>query len=181
MAFVRILSRFPVISWRLARAIEISEARCSIVTNRFDRNLLSLQFLRFSTVVAVVFPARISMFTLAGILKDYGRANTMYDMAKLSNLSAPGQGATKAMSAFWVFDKAALSDGVVPKKYKELIALAVALTTQCPYCLELHRSAAEAAGATPAEVAETALVAAALRAGAAITHAVHLIDNHCKE
>jgi AhpD family alkylhydroperoxidase len=115
------------------------------------------------------------------MLKDRGRSNTMYDMAKLSNLSALGQGATKAMSAFWVFDKAALADGVVPKKYKELIALAVALTTQCPYCLELHRAAAEAAGATAAEVAETALVAAALRAGAAITHAVHLIDNHCKE
>ena len=105
----------------------------------------------------------------------------MYDMAKLSNLSSLGQGATKAMAAFWVFDKAALADGVVPKKYKELIALAVALTTQCPYCLELHRAAAHKAGATPAEMAETALVAAALRAGAAITHAVHLIDNHCNE
>ena len=105
----------------------------------------------------------------------------MYDMAKLKNLGTLGEGATKAMSAFWAFDKAGLADGVVPKKYKELIALAVALTTQCPYCLELHRAAAEKAGATPAEVAETALVAAALRAGAAITHAVHLIDNHGEE
>jgi AhpD family alkylhydroperoxidase len=105
----------------------------------------------------------------------------MYEMTSLKNLSILGEGATKAMSAFWAFDKAALADGVVPRKYKELIALAVALTTQCPYCLELHRSAAEKAGATPAEVAETALVAAALRAGAAITHAVHLIDNHCYE
>jgi alkylhydroperoxidase/carboxymuconolactone decarboxylase family protein YurZ len=45
----------------------------------------------------------------------------------------------------------------------------------------LHRAAAEKAGATPPEMAETALVAAALRAGAAITHAVHLINNHCDE
>jgi AhpD family alkylhydroperoxidase len=74
-----------------------------------------------------------------------------------------------------------LAEGVVPKKYKELIALAVALTTQCPYCLELHRSAAEAAGATREEIAETALAAAALRAGAAITHATHLINNQSKE
>jgi AhpD family alkylhydroperoxidase len=117
----------------------------------------------------------------AGTRNDHRRSNTMYDMAKLKNLGTLGEGATKAMSAFWAFDKAALSDGVVPKKYKELIALAVALTTQCPYCLELHRAAAEKAGATPAEVAETALVAAALRAGAAITHAVHLIHNHCDE
>ena len=61
------------------------------------------------------------------------------------------------------------------KKYKELIAIAVALTTQCPYCLEVHRAAAEAVGATQEELAETALVAAALRAGAAVTHATHVI------
>ena len=100
----------------------------------------------------------------------------MYDMAKLKNLKTLGAGAPKAMDAFWAFDKAAMADGVVPKKYKELIALGVALTTQCPYCLEVHRSAAEAAGATQEEVAETALVAAALRAGAAVTHATHLIS-----
>jgi AhpD family alkylhydroperoxidase len=100
----------------------------------------------------------------------------MYDTAKLKNLGTLGEGAPKAMDAFWAFDKAALADGVVPKKYKELIALAVALTTQCPYCLHVHRSAAEAAGATREEIAETALVAAALRAGAAVTHATHLID-----
>ncbi len=99
----------------------------------------------------------------------------MYDMAKLKNLKPLGAAAPKAMEAFWAFDKAALADGVVPKKYKELIAVAVALTTQCPYCLALHRSAAEAAGATIEEIAETALVAAALRAGAAVTHATHLI------
>ena len=100
----------------------------------------------------------------------------MYDMAKLKNLKTLGAGAPKAMDAFWAFDKAAMADGVVPKKYKELIALGVALTTQCPYCLEVHRSAAEAAGATQEEVAETAMVAAALRAGAAVTHATHLFS-----
>jgi AhpD family alkylhydroperoxidase len=99
----------------------------------------------------------------------------MYDMANLKKLKTLGKGAPAAMDAFWAFDKAALADGVVPKKYKELIALAVALTTQCPYCLEVHRGNAVAAGATPEEIAETALVAAALRAGAAVTHATHLV------
>jgi AhpD family alkylhydroperoxidase len=96
----------------------------------------------------------------------------MYDKAKLKNLKILGDGAPEAMAAFWAFDKAALADGVVPKKYKELIALGVALTTQCPYCLEIHRAAAEAAGATREELAETALVAAALRAGAAVTRLI---------
>jgi AhpD family alkylhydroperoxidase len=99
----------------------------------------------------------------------------MYDKANLKKLKTLGKGAPKAMDAFKAFDKAALEDGVVPKKYKELIALGVALTTQCPYCLDIHRGNAVAAGATLEEIAETALVAAALRAGAAVTHAAHLI------
>ena len=61
-------------------------------------------------------------------------------------------------------------DGAVPKKYRELIAVAVAVTTQCPYCIEVHAKAAKAAGATREELVETAFVASALRAGGAATH-----------
>jgi AhpD family alkylhydroperoxidase len=57
---------------------------------------------------------------------------------------------------------------------KQLIAVAVALTTQCPYCIELHRKAARDAGATDAQLTEAALVAAAIRAGGAVTHSSHL-------
>jgi AhpD family alkylhydroperoxidase len=99
----------------------------------------------------------------------------MYDMGNMKKLKLLGEGAPAAWEGFVAFDKAAMADGVVPKKYKELIALAVALTTQCPYCLEIHRKAAEAAGCSQPEIAETAMVAAALRAGAAVTHATHLL------
>jgi AhpD family alkylhydroperoxidase len=58
-------------------------------------------------------------------------------------------------------------------KYKERIAVAVALTTQCPYCIDIHSGNARKSGATDAELAEAAMVAAALRAGAAVTHATH--------
>jgi AhpD family alkylhydroperoxidase len=61
-------------------------------------------------------------------------------------------------------------DGAIPRKYRELIALAVACTTQCPYCLDVHTRGAKKAGATREEVAEAAFLAAALRAGAAVTH-----------
>lgn len=61
-------------------------------------------------------------------------------------------------------------DGAIPRKYRELLALAVACTTQCPYCLDVHTRAAKRAGATREEVAEAAFIAAALRAGAAVTH-----------
>lgn len=62
------------------------------------------------------------------------------------------------------------ADGAIPKKYRELIALAVACTTQCPYCIEVHTKAAKSAGAAHEEIVESAFLAAALRAGGAATH-----------
>ena len=61
-------------------------------------------------------------------------------------------------------------DGQIPRKYRELIAVAVALTTQCPYCVEVHAKAAKRAGASREELSETSFLAAALRAGGAATH-----------
>ena len=61
-------------------------------------------------------------------------------------------------------------DGAIPRKYRELIAIAVACTTQCPYCIEAHAKSAKAAGATREEIVEASFVAAALRAGGAATH-----------
>jgi AhpD family alkylhydroperoxidase len=99
----------------------------------------------------------------------------MYNLAKLDKLKALEAQAPEAVKAFWAFDKAALAAGAIPKKYKELIALAVAFTTQCPYCIELHSKAARDADASDQEIAEVVLVAAALRAGAAMTHGTHAL------
>ena len=60
--------------------------------------------------------------------------------------------------------------GTIKKKYRELIAIAVACTSQCPYCIEAHAKAAKSFGATREEIVETAFIAAALRAGGAATH-----------
>ena len=62
------------------------------------------------------------------------------------------------------------SAGVIPAKYRELIALAVAMTTQCSYCLDSHTQNAAKAGATREEIAETIFIAAALRAGGTVGH-----------
>jgi AhpD family alkylhydroperoxidase len=61
-------------------------------------------------------------------------------------------------------------DGAIPRKYRELIAVAVAHTTQCVYCIEVHAKNAKKAGATKQEVAEAVFLAAALRAGGAAAH-----------
>lgn len=99
----------------------------------------------------------------------------MFDMKNLQKISTIKENAPEAMVGFLALDEAALKEGAIPKKYKELMALAVALTTQCGYCLEVHRKAALKAGATEEELAETTFVAVALRAGAALTHGTHLI------
>lgn len=97
----------------------------------------------------------------------------MYDRKNLKHLATIGKLAPKAMEAFTAFDAAAMAEGAVPVKYKELIAIAVAHTTQCPYCIDIHAGKARKAGASDAEIAEAIMVAAALRAGAAVTHGTH--------
>src|SRR3954468_1339662 len=97
----------------------------------------------------------------------------MYTKSNLAKLKKMEALAPEVMKAFWAFDKAAVAAGAIPVKYKELIAVAVALTTQCPYCIEVHNANARKAGATDAEIAEAGMVSASLRAGAAVTHLTH--------
>jgi AhpD family alkylhydroperoxidase len=101
----------------------------------------------------------------------------MYKKENLAKLKKMNGLAPEVMKTFWAFDKAAVADGAIPVKYKELIAVAVALTTQCPYCIDIHSGNARKAGATDAEMVEAAMIAAALRAGASVTHATHALQD----
>jgi len=101
----------------------------------------------------------------------------MYNKANLAKLKKLEALAPEVMKAFWAFDKAAVADGAIPVKYKELIAVAIALTTQCPYCIEIHNNNARRAGATDAEIVEAGMVAASLRAGASVTHLTHALPD----
>lgn len=72
--------------------------------------------------------------------------------------------------SFVEFDTKVFEAGALSVKTKELIAVATAHITQCPYCIDAHTKRAMKAGATEAEVAETIFVAMALRAGGAWAH-----------
>ncbi len=100
---------------------------------------------------------------------------SLYDITNLDKMKTLATHAPEGMKAYVAFDRAALAAGAIPVKYKELMALAVAFTTQCPYCIELHTNKAREHGATDPEITESVLVAAALRAGGAITHGTHAI------
>ncbi|HZP40670.1 MAG TPA: carboxymuconolactone decarboxylase family protein [Candidatus Binatia bacterium] len=75
-----------------------------------------------------------------------------------------------AYRAFLEFDGKAFADGALPAKTKELMAVAIAHVTQCPWCIDAHTKRAAKAGATDREIAETIFVSMAMAAGAAWSH-----------
>ncbi len=78
--------------------------------------------------------------------------------------------------AFQAFSKAVFADGALPRKMKQLIAVAVAHTTQCPYCIRGHTLGALRDGATEREIMEAIWVAAEMRAGGAFAHATVALE-----
>jgi AhpD family alkylhydroperoxidase len=78
--------------------------------------------------------------------------------------------------AFEAFSRAVFSDGALPARTKQLIAVAVAHTTQCPWCITGHTRLAARAGASPEEIMEAIWVAAEMRAGAAYAHSTVALD-----
>lgn len=101
----------------------------------------------------------------------------MYDMSHLRKLAQLKHLAPEANAGFQALDNVAFQDGAIPRKYKELMAIACAQLTQCPYCLEIHAKLARKHGATNEEIAEAAMVAVAMAAGAAYTHAAHVLES----
>jgi len=86
-----------------------------------------------------------------------------HDASDLKLLPELKKLAPEEFAGFVALDKIiGREDGAIPRKYRELIALGIALTTQCPYCLDVHTRAAKRAGASREEIAE------AVRSGVAV-------------
>src|ERR1041385_2291985 len=92
-------------------------------------------------------------------------------IAEQRNRLAPGPA-----EAFQAFSKSVFAEGAIPSKMKQLIAVAVAHVTQCPYCIRGHTGAALRHGATPEEIMEAIWVAAEMRAGGAYAHSALALD-----
>jgi AhpD family alkylhydroperoxidase len=100
-------------------------------------------------------------------MTDYQRREDLAAVPDLLGLAIP-EG-----RAFLAFNHAVeREDGVIPRKYRELIALGTAFTTQCAYCIDTHTRHARAHGASKQEIAEAAFVAAAVKAGGALAHSL---------
>jgi AhpD family alkylhydroperoxidase len=74
------------------------------------------------------------------------------------------------MKAFLDLDAKIFADGSLDKKAKELIAVACAHITQCPYCIEGHVKGAKKAGASDEQIAEAIFVSVAMKAGSSMAH-----------
>ena len=84
--------------------------------------------------------------------------------------------APETHEAFQAFSRQVFADGALPEKTKQLIAVAVAHVTQCPYCIRSHTRIAVRKGATEREIMEAIWVAAEMRAGGAYAHSAVSLD-----
>ncbi len=84
--------------------------------------------------------------------------------------------APEVMEAWNNFSKTAFKEGALPEKTKQLIAVAVAHVTQCPYCIRSHTRMAIKKGASHEEIMEAIWVATEMRSGGALAHSVIALD-----
>ena len=103
--------------------------------------------------------------------------DTYYHPHDLGKFADMGKGNTALWDKFMSYYNAVFAEGVLTEREKALIALAVAHTVQCPYCIDIHSGNVRKAGASEDELVEAAMVAASLRAGAAVTHMTHFLTD----
>lgn len=78
--------------------------------------------------------------------------------------------------AFQAFSAKVFAAGALDAKTKQLIAVACAHVTQCPYCIRAHTKLAARAGASPQEIMESIWVATEMRAGGAFAHSAIALE-----
>lgn len=101
----------------------------------------------------------------------------LFDAQTLKALAAQRRElAPEAIGAFHDFSRKVFADGALDRKTKQVIAVAVAHVTQCPWCIRSHTKAALREGVTPAQLMEAVWVAAEMRAGAAYAHSGVMLD-----
>ena len=102
--------------------------------------------------------------------------HAMYPQASAELACKRRELAPKQLDAFKAFSAAVFADGALPNVTKQLIAVAVAHVTQCPYCIKGHTAEALKRGASEAQIMEAIWVAAEMRAGGAYAHANLALD-----
>jgi alkylhydroperoxidase/carboxymuconolactone decarboxylase family protein len=99
---------------------------------------------------------------------------TYYDPADLNRFDDIGKDAPELARKFFDYYGAVFAEGELTEREKALIALAVAHTVQCPYCIDAYTRACLEKGSNLEEMTEALHVVAAIRGGASLVHGVQM-------
>src|SRR5437773_9740950 len=103
-----------------------------------------------------------------------------YHQEDLGRFADVGKNAPELWKKFAAWYEAVFAEGALTEREKSLIALAVAHTVQCPYCIDAYTTACLEKGSTPEQMTEAVHVAAAIRGGASLVHGVQMRNQLAK-
>ena len=101
---------------------------------------------------------------------------TYYNPADLAKFSKIGEFEPTLAKKFFDYYGEVFKEGALTEREKSLIALAVAHTVQCPYCIDAYTTDSLEKGADEAQMMEAIHVAAAIRGGASVVHGVQMMN-----
>ena len=99
---------------------------------------------------------------------------TYYKPQDLPKFEDIGKDAPELAKKFFEYYGAVFAEGELTEREKSLIALAVAHTVQCPYCIDAYTQACLEKGSNMAEMTEAIHVAVAIRGGSSLVHGVQM-------
>ena len=100
--------------------------------------------------------------------------DTYYKPDDLLKFGEIGKDAPDLAKKFFDYYGAVFSEGELSEREKSLIALAVAHTIQCPYCIDAYTKACLEKGSNLTEMTEALHVSTAIRGGASLVHGVQM-------
>jgi 4-carboxymuconolactone decarboxylase len=100
--------------------------------------------------------------------------DTYYDPRDLDKFAEIGKEAPDLAKKFFDYYGAVFAEGELTEREKALIALAVAHTVQCPYCIDAYTRACLEKGSNVTEMTEALHVVTAIRGGASLVHGMQM-------
>lgn len=100
-----------------------------------------------------------------------------YKPEHLAQFSQVGQGNPELAEKFFAYYGAVFAEGALSVREKALIALAVAHTVQCPYCIDAYSKECLQQGSDLEQMTEAIHVATAIRGGASLVHGMQMLDH----
>jgi alkylhydroperoxidase/carboxymuconolactone decarboxylase family protein len=103
--------------------------------------------------------------------------STYYDSQHLKKFADIAEGNQSMADQFFAYYDSVFQEGALSKREKALIALAVAHTVQCPYCIDAYTAAAQQHGSDLDQMTEAVHVACAIRGGASLVHGLQMLEH----